>query len=214
MFIYIIGMTAAGFLSGSIMYSYIIPKQLYKIDVRQNGDDGNPGGMNAASAAGLAVGLICIVLDLLKAFAPVFVAADVLGVSGYAIVPVAAAPVLGHAFSPFLKGKGGKAVAASFGALLGLIPFSRVAFLVAVVMIIFKFVIRISPDSFTVIAAWAVSDILILCTEPLMEVKIAALAISLVVCYKQYINPNKDALRVKIGRFSICYEHKKFTFIK
>ncbi|GAB2696617.1 hypothetical protein GCM10027018_14700 [Paenibacillus thermoaerophilus] len=36
-------------------------------------------------------------------------------VSGYAIVPVAAAPVLGHAFSPFLKGRGGKAIAVTFG---------------------------------------------------------------------------------------------------
>ena len=37
------------------------------------------------------------------------------GVSSWALVPVALAPVLGHAFSPFLRGRGGKAVAASFG---------------------------------------------------------------------------------------------------
>jgi len=37
------------------------------------------------------------------------------GVVGWAVVPVALAPVLGHAFSPFLRLRGGKAIAATFG---------------------------------------------------------------------------------------------------
>jgi glycerol-3-phosphate acyltransferase PlsY len=36
-------------------------------------------------------------------------------VGGWGIVPVAVAPILGHAFSPFVGFKGGKAIAVSFG---------------------------------------------------------------------------------------------------
>jgi glycerol-3-phosphate acyltransferase PlsY len=35
-------------------------------------------------------------------------------------VPIALAPVLGHAFSPVLRGRGGKAIAATFGVWTGL----------------------------------------------------------------------------------------------
>jgi len=38
------------------------------------------------------------------------------------LVPVALAPVLGHAFSPFLGFRGGKAVAVTFGIWTGLLP--------------------------------------------------------------------------------------------
>jgi glycerol-3-phosphate acyltransferase PlsY len=37
------------------------------------------------------------------------------GIAGWTVVPVALAPVLGHAFSPFLRLRGGKAIAATFG---------------------------------------------------------------------------------------------------
>jgi glycerol-3-phosphate acyltransferase PlsY len=40
--------------------------------------------------------------------------------TGWEIVPVAISPILGHAFSPFLKFKGGKAVATTFGVWSGL----------------------------------------------------------------------------------------------
>ena len=35
---------------------------------------------------------------------------------------VMAAPVLGHAYSVYHRGRGGKAIAVSFGVLLGLVP--------------------------------------------------------------------------------------------
>lgn len=42
------------------------------------------------------------------------------GVKGWALVAVCLAPILGHAYSPFLRFNGGKALAVSFGVWTGL----------------------------------------------------------------------------------------------
>jgi len=88
-------------------------------DVRRYGD-GNPGATNAWRAGGWRVGVPALLLDYLKGAVPVGMAHFTYGISGWALVPVALAPVLGHAFSPFLRFRGGKAVAATFGAWTGL----------------------------------------------------------------------------------------------
>jgi acyl phosphate:glycerol-3-phosphate acyltransferase len=59
-------------------------------------------------------------LDISKAAAPVGYTYQILGIRGWEMVAIAVAPVLGHAFSPFLRGQGGKAVAATLGAWIGL----------------------------------------------------------------------------------------------
>jgi glycerol-3-phosphate acyltransferase PlsY len=123
-----------GFLAGSILFGYWAGKLLLKTDIRQYGD-GNPGGYNAWKAGGWSVGLLASLLDVLKGFLPVFLARGA-GVSGWGLVPVALAPVLGHAFSPFLNFRGGKAIAATLGVwtaltgIEGLLAFAVFALLV------------------------------------------------------------------------------------
>ena len=51
---------------------------------------------------------------------PVSLAKSEFGFAGWGLVLVALSPVLGHAFSPFLNFRGGKAVAATFGIWTGL----------------------------------------------------------------------------------------------
>ena len=111
--------TAAGFLLGSLPFSLILGKLFAKIDIRRVGD-GNPGGTNALKAGGLKVGAPAILLDIGKGFLPVYLAQRY-GVSGWSLVPVCLAPILGHAFSPFLKFHGGKALGATGGAWVGII---------------------------------------------------------------------------------------------
>lgn len=108
-----------GFLSGSIPFSLIIGKLVARRDIRTVGD-GNPGGANALRAGGLKAGVPAILLDLAKGFVPVYLARRY-GVLGWDLVPVAMAPILGHAFSPFLKFRGGKALAATGGVWLALV---------------------------------------------------------------------------------------------
>ena len=61
----------------------------------------------------------CWCLELGKAGVPVGVANWVFGLGPWGLVPVALAPIFGHAFSPFLRFRGGKAIAASFGSWAG-----------------------------------------------------------------------------------------------
>lgn len=103
------------FVSGSIMYSYILAKFL-KVDL-SNIRDGNPGASNLWRAVGWKWGVLALLLDYLKGVLPIslFIAYGVV-TDKYVIALSCLAGVLGHAFSPMLRFKGGKAVAVSFGA--------------------------------------------------------------------------------------------------
>ncbi|MFD0672183.1 glycerol-3-phosphate acyltransferase [Cohnella sp. GCM10027633] len=108
----IVALYAAGaFLSGSFMFSYWIGRLLRR-NITSVGD-GNPGAINLWKTSGMKFGLLGIALDFLKGYVPVLLALQ--DVDGYALAPIALAAIAGHAFSPFLKGKGGKAIAVSFG---------------------------------------------------------------------------------------------------
>ncbi|MFD2330224.1 glycerol-3-phosphate acyltransferase [Cohnella sp. GCM10020058] len=104
---------AALFLCGSLMFSYWLGLAA-RSNLREIGD-GNPGALNLWRAAGFAYGIAGIALDFAKGFGPVafMLASD--RVTGYAVAAVSLMPLLGHAFSPFLRGRGGKAIATTFG---------------------------------------------------------------------------------------------------
>lgn len=116
--------TVVGFFLGAIPFSVLLGRLLYGKDIRQVGD-GNPGGTNVLRAGNSkAAGALAIGLDTLKAAIPVALAHYVSGVRGWPLVPVLLAPIVGHAFSPFLRGRGGKAVASTWGAWSALtVPF-------------------------------------------------------------------------------------------
>ena len=99
-----------GYLSGSVLYSYLIPKHFCHVDVRTTNEDQNPGAFNAFSAAGPRVGLFCVLCDIGKGFLPVFLAVHSSAVSmgSWLFALILLAPVAGHAW-PFLQlSKGGK----------------------------------------------------------------------------------------------------------
>jgi glycerol-3-phosphate acyltransferase PlsY len=108
-----------GFLLGSIPFSLLMGKLFTNKDIRTVGD-GNPGGANALKAGGLKAGIPAILLDIGKGFLPVYLAQKY-SLIEWSLIPVALSPVLGHAFSPFLKFRGGKALGATGGAWLALI---------------------------------------------------------------------------------------------
>jgi glycerol-3-phosphate acyltransferase PlsY len=107
------------FLCGSIPWSVWLGKIFLRKDVRQYGD-GNPGTTNVFRAGSKWLGVLTLMLDISKAAAPVGFAYHNLGIHGFSMVLIALMPVLGHAFSPFLAFKGGKAVASAFGVWIGL----------------------------------------------------------------------------------------------
>lgn len=107
------------FFCGALPFSVWLPKIARRADVRQFGD-GNPGATNAFRAGGKGIGLLALLLDVSKAAAPVGWATFQIGFDGWPLALIATAPVLGHAFSPFLRFRGGKALVVAFGAWIGL----------------------------------------------------------------------------------------------
>lgn len=112
--------TVLGFCAGSLMFSYWLGLLVLKRDIRTVGDS-NPGASNLFRAGGRALGVLGLLLDYAKGVVPVLAARSVGGLEteGAALIPVVLAPVLGHAFSPWLRGRGGKAVAVTFGVWTG-----------------------------------------------------------------------------------------------
>lgn len=113
------------------------------IDVAQVGS-GNPGATNLGRAVGKKWGIAVGALDVLKGFVPTFVVMRTLGV--WVALFAGVACVLGHIYSPYLGGRGGKGVATSLGALLALVPWVALA-AVVVFAICMPFVQRLGNAS-------------------------------------------------------------------
>lgn len=107
------------FLSGSLPFSVWLGRLALRRDIRSYGDR-NPGATNVLRAGGWPWFVLALMLDISKAAAPVGYTYQILGIRGWEMAAIAIAPVLGHAYSPFLRGQGGKAIAATLGAWIGL----------------------------------------------------------------------------------------------
>ncbi len=136
----------AGYLSGNVLYAQVFARLLHKGDVVKMSRDHNPGAANAFRYGGFWCGVLTLVCDLLKGFLPVFfygvAEADPGGLS---LALVMTAPVIGHAFPICSHFQGGKAIAVSFGSLLGLLPVWKPVMLLAMFFIFFSVVLRITP---------------------------------------------------------------------
>lgn len=112
---------ALAFVIGALPLSLWLGRLALGVDIRAYGD-GNPGAANVWKAGGPRWGLTAILLDAFKGLIPVALAQSVGHVTGWPLAAVACAPILGHAFSPFLRGRGGKALATTFGVWTALAP--------------------------------------------------------------------------------------------
>ena len=108
-----------GFVLGAIPFSFLLGKWFLKTDIRLIGDH-NPGATNVFRAGNKWLGIAALALDYLKGFVLVILFLYMPFLLPIWLVFVSLAPVFGHAFSPFLKGKGGKAIATTFGVWSGL----------------------------------------------------------------------------------------------
>src|SRR6266850_4018082 len=113
-------LVAAGYLLGSMPWGYWLPWLVEHDDIRRHGS-GNIGGTNVWRVYGWRLGLPVVLLDTAKGFVPALVAT--LMVSHLAGVLAGAAAMLGHWRPLFLRWRrGGKVVATTGGAFLGIAP--------------------------------------------------------------------------------------------
>ncbi len=109
----------AAYLSGALPWSVWLGKLFFRVDPRRQ-SDGNPGAANAFRSGGWRLGVAVLILDFLKGFVPVFIAKWGLQLPDSQLFWVALMPTLGHAFSIFLGGRGGRALDTLFGVWAGL----------------------------------------------------------------------------------------------
>jgi acyl phosphate:glycerol-3-phosphate acyltransferase len=106
------------YLSGALPWSVWLGQLFFRVDPRTQRDR-NPGAANAFRAAGWRLGVAVLVLDFLKAFLPVAAARWVVGFPAYLLLWLAVVPTIGHAFSVFLRFRGGRGIVVMFGVWAG-----------------------------------------------------------------------------------------------
>lgn len=126
--------SVAAFVIGAVNPATILAKILGK-DLKHSGS-GNPGATNAGRVLGARWGVVVGVLDVLKGLVPVLVAEQLLGT--VTALCAGLAVVLGHIWSPFLRGQGGKGVATSLGAILAVQPWFGLGMVVVFGLLVWR----------------------------------------------------------------------------
>ena len=123
--IFLIGIIS--YLMGSIPFGFILTKIFLKKDIREIGS-GNIGATNALRTGNKTIGYSTLVLDVLKAIAPIIYIKifyqDFLYIASLCAF-------LGHVFPVWLKFKGGKGVATYIGILFAVNIYFGIIFIVS-----------------------------------------------------------------------------------
>jgi glycerol-3-phosphate acyltransferase PlsY len=142
------------FLLGSIPTGYLVARAK-GVDIRQHGS-GNIGATNVFRTLGKPLGVFVFLVDALKGFAAVWLAAQFSDGSDWAGIVAAVAVIAGHNYTPWLGFKGGKGIATSAGVLLALMPWAVLAIAVVWVLV-FKISRYVSLASICAAAALPVA---------------------------------------------------------
>ena len=129
--IFLIGI--GSYLMGSIPFGFILTKIFLKKDIREIGS-GNIGATNALRTGNKTIGYSTLILDVLKAIAPIFYIKffyqDFLYIASLCAF-------LGHVFPVWLKFKGGKGVATYIGILFAINIYFGIIFIISWFIIFF-----------------------------------------------------------------------------
>ena len=189
----IVLLAMAAFWLGACPFSVWVGRWFLGKDIRDYGD-GNPGAANVFRAGDVRSGLIALALDIAKGFPFVFMAYPIFGLSKVIVMSIGLSAILGHAFSPFLRLKGGKTVATTFGVLLALPQHELLAIFIIFIVVAFLF---IEPDAWTTMFAPAGSFAYLIIAKGYSWESLFMLGVLAIFAVKQY-----DGLRT-FPRFRI-----------
>jgi len=134
---YLLTFTACllAFLIGSIPFGYVFAK-MKGVDITTLGS-GNIGATNVKRILGKKAGALTLIADITKGALCPALTFLTLGNDHILFASVLGfCAILGHCYSPFLKGKGGKGVATSFGAFLSISPSAAIISLIVFVVVL------------------------------------------------------------------------------
>jgi acyl phosphate:glycerol-3-phosphate acyltransferase len=114
-------LVVVAYLMGSIPFAIVVGKWIWHVDVRDHGS-GNVGTTNVFRVLGPLAGTLVLIGDMTKGFIPVALARFALHLPPWMTLVVALAALMGHMYSIFLRGGGGKGVATGAGIVLALMP--------------------------------------------------------------------------------------------
>jgi len=117
--LYFVLLAVFAFCLGACPFSLWIGRWLLGKDIRDYGD-GNPGAGNVFRAGDRKAGCLALILDMAKGTPFVALAYSFFGLPEAIVMVVALSAIVGSAFSPLLRFRGGKSIAITFGVLLAL----------------------------------------------------------------------------------------------
>jgi len=109
----------ASFLLGAVPFAWLIGKLVVGVDLRYVGS-GNPGATNLFRTAGAPWGILALLLDATKGWAPATIAPALYPDLPHLGVIAGAAAIAGHIWTPLLAFRGGKGVATTAGVFLAI----------------------------------------------------------------------------------------------
>jgi acyl phosphate:glycerol-3-phosphate acyltransferase len=145
----------AAFWLAACPFAVWIGKLLLSKDIRKYGDH-NPGTYNVFRAGSIKWGILALLIEIAKGFPFVFLAYHYFELPVISVMIVALCAILGHAFSPILKFRGGKALAVTGGVILAISPLQIFIIILAFMLIFFLF---IDQDSWTVMFSFICTGI-------------------------------------------------------
>lgn len=173
---------------GAIPFGVLIAKIFYGVDIRQHGSK-NTGATNVWRVLGKKPGSITLLLDALKGVLPVLAAHHFYPNLPWVAAMSGLAAIIGHNWSIFLKGAGGKGVATSAGVFLALVPVQGTVAVLTFLIVFFTFR-RVSVGSMAAAMALLTCTLLI---PTALAIRILVVAASLMTIIKHIPNMKRLA---------------------
>ncbi|HEY1389252.1 MAG TPA: glycerol-3-phosphate acyltransferase [Ktedonobacterales bacterium] len=173
------------YLIGSIPFSQIITRLRTGLKLYEVGE-GNVGSRNVWHVVGPQWGVLALLLDCLKGYLVYWAATALVPAASAVLAGVAV--VLGHQFSIFLRGRGGKGLAPALGVVLAISPLST---LCAVLILALAFLITRDFNPSVTVAIVAIILLPLLFRQPLW-VPVYTLVLALLAALKKWLDHAHD----------------------
>lgn len=129
------------YLLGSIPFGFLVGKYFKRIDIREYGS-GNIGASNIFRVLGFRYAVLVMIGDCLKGYLSLYIVRlmDIDGAGIYLYLLAGLFAIAGHNCSIFLKLKGGKGIATTFGVILFLYP--KIAIISALIWLLLVIILK------------------------------------------------------------------------